>query len=151
MLLLPLAANKLSKSLGGERGGFMLGSMLTFFKAFAAKSAKVVATSVLAPLRSHSIRIPEQRLTLEAQLDRLSQWAGDDKSDMKPILEAQAAARKALDKAFFELDRTVDELRGVELLTPEGRACTGHREIEGSAPRLPAAMDDPRAPIRQAA
>ena len=102
-------------------------------------------------LRTQTIRLPEHRLTLEAQFDRLSKHAGDGKIDVQRTLDAQAAARSALDTAFFELDRAIDELRGVELLTVEGRACTGHWEIEGSAPRLPAAMDDPSAPIRQAA
>ncbi len=94
--------------------------------------------------------MPEHRLTIFAQLDRLTGGPAVSTVDMQPMFDAQSAARAALDTALFGMDHLVDELRGIDLLTPEARACVGHAE-GALPPHIPVAPDAVQSPTRRAA
>ena len=128
----------------------MLGSILTFIGTFASNGAKVAASALSAVQRERLFRIPEHRLTISAQLDRLKGGQAVSTIDMQPMIDAQSAARASLDTALYDMDHLVDELRGIDLLTPEVRAFVGH--AEGALPsHILAAPGGVQAPTSRAA
>ena len=87
------------------------------FSRFQFARARAVLPSVIPWLSSAAIKVPKERLSLAAQFDKLSVSVLGTGPDARRANELLSAAKAEIDKASFELDTLLDELRRIKPLT----------------------------------
>ena len=103
--------------------------------------ARGVLPAALPWFSRQEIKVPKERLSLTAQLDKLSAIVLGAAPDGRRADELLAAARGEVDKASLELDTLLREMTSISAV-PQGPA-TGTGMTAAEAP--------PAAPLRQAA
>ena len=105
---------------------------------FQGSGARGVLPAALPWFSRQEIKVPKERLSLAAQLDKLSAVVLGAAPDGRRADELLAAARGEVDKASLELDMLLEDMQSISVVPATGIGMT-------------AAEAPPAAPLRQAA